>query len=87
MEDIISFTGPANNQRPITSKRSVETQVRMKDGETMVLGGLIKDNEVKTVRKVWLLGDIPLLGALFRHTTKQKAKTDLMILITPHIIR
>lgn len=87
VEDIISFTGPANNQRPITSKRSVETQVRMKDGETMVLGGLIKDNEVKTVRKVWLLGDIPLLGMLFRHTTKQKTKTDLLILITPHIVR
>jgi type II secretory pathway component GspD/PulD (secretin) len=87
VEDIISFTGPANNQRPITSKRSVETQVRMKDGETMVIGGLIKDNEVKTVRKVWFLGDIPLLGHLFRSTSKQKNQTDLLIMITPRIVR
>jgi len=87
VEDIISFTGPANNQRPITSKRSVETQVRMKDGETMVIGGLIKENEVKTVRKVWLLGDIPLLGHLFRSNSKQKNQTDLLIMITPHIVR
>ncbi len=87
VEDIISFTGPANNQRPITSKRSVETQVRMKDGETMVIGGLLKDNEVKTVRKVWFLGDIPLLGHLFRSTSKQKNQTDLLIMITPRIVR
>ncbi|MCI0404618.1 MAG: secretin and TonB N-terminal domain-containing protein [candidate division Zixibacteria bacterium] len=87
VEDIISFTGPVNNQRPITSKRSVETQIRMKDGETMVIGGLIKDNEVKTVRKVWLLGDIPLLGHLFRSTSKQKNQTDLLIMITPRIVR
>ncbi len=87
VEDIISFTGPANNQRPITSKRSVETQVRMKDGETMVIGGLIKDNEVKTVRKVWFFGDIPLLGHLFRSTSKQKNQTDLLIMITPRIVR
>ncbi|MCI0329731.1 MAG: secretin and TonB N-terminal domain-containing protein [candidate division Zixibacteria bacterium] len=87
VEDIISFTGPANNQRPITSKRSVETQIRMKDGETMVIGGLIKDNEVKTVRKVWLLGDIPLLGHLFRSTSKQKNQSDLLIMITPRIVR
>jgi type IV pilus assembly protein PilQ len=87
VEDIIGFTGPTNNQRPITSKRSVETQVRVKDGETLVLGGLIKDNEVKTVRKVWLLGDIPLLGNLFRNTSKTKTKTDLLILITPRIVR
>ncbi|HLG93981.1 MAG TPA: secretin and TonB N-terminal domain-containing protein [candidate division Zixibacteria bacterium] len=87
VEDIISFTGPINNQRPITSKRSVETQIRMKDGETMVICGLIKDNEVKTVRKVWLLGDIPLLGNLFRSNSKQKNQTDLLIMITPRIVR
>ena len=87
VEDIIGFTGPLNNQRPITSKRSVETQVRLKDGETMVLGGLIKENEVKTVRKVWLLGDIPLLDGLFRSTSKRTTKTDLLVLITPHIVR
>lgn len=87
VEDIISFTGPPDNQRPITSKRSVETQIRMKDGETMVIGGLIKDNEIKTVRKVWLLGDIPLLGNLFRSKSSQKNQTDLLIMITPRIVR
>lgn len=87
VEDIIGFTGPAENQRPITTKRSVETQIRLKDGETMVIGGLIKDNEVKTVHKVWLFGDIPVLGSLFRSSTKQKTKSDLLIMITPRIVR
>lgn len=87
VEDIVGFTGPADNQRPITTKRSVETQIRMKDGETMVIGGLIKDNEVKTVHKVWFFGDIPLLGNLFRSSSKEKTQSDLVIMITPRIVR
>lgn len=86
LEEIIGFTGPPDAPQPITSKREVETTVTVQDGETVVIGGLIKETENKTVEKVWLLGDIPLLGYLFRHTTTKKQKTDLLIFITPKII-
>ncbi|RMF61065.1 MAG: type II secretion system protein GspD, partial [Calditrichaeota bacterium] len=64
----------------------VQTTVSVKDGETVVIGGLIKENETKNVDKVWLLGDIPLLGYLFRHTSTKKEKTDLLIFITTKIM-
>jgi len=86
IEEITGEVVVDRNRAPITSKRSVSTVVSVKDGETIVIGGLIKENTVKTVRKVWLLGDIPLLGHLFRHHVLEKKQTDLLIFITPHII-
>jgi len=74
------------NRAPITSKRSVDTVVKVKDGETIVIGGLIKENIADTVNKVWLLGDVPLIGNLFRHRTKEKKQSDLLIFITPRIV-
>lgn len=74
------------NRAPITSKRSVQTVVTVRDGETIVIGGLIKENRSETVRKVWLLGDIPLIGNLFRHTELERKQTDLLIFLTPHIL-
>lgn len=72
---------------PITDKRSVETSVVVRDHETIVIAGLIKDNIRVSERKVPLLGDIPLLGYLFKYEKKEKSKTNLMLFITPHIIR
>lgn len=86
MEEIIGYTGPPDAQQPITSRREVNTTVRLKDGETLAIGGLIKENETKTVDKVWLLGDIPILGYLFKHTSVKKQKSDLLIFITTKII-
>lgn len=86
LEEIIGFTGPADFQQPITSKREVETTVTVNDGETLVLGGLIKETNSKVVEKVWLLGDIPLLKYLFSTTSTKKEKTDLLIFITPKIL-
>lgn len=86
MEEIIGFTGPSDFPQPITSKREVQTTVTVKDGETVVIGGLLKESNSKNVEKVWLLGDIPLLGKLFRHTTTKKEKSDLLIFITPKIL-
>ncbi len=86
IEEITGFTGPAENQRPITSNRSVKTTVRVRDGETLVIGGLLKDSEFKIVRKVPLLGQIPLLGKLFQHHTTQLERTDLTVFITPTIV-
>lgn len=52
VQDIIGYSGPADNQRPITSKRSVETQVRLGDAETAVLGGLLKENDIEIERRI-----------------------------------
>jgi general secretion pathway protein D len=71
----------------VTTKRSAKTSVVVKDKETVVIGGLIQDTEEDTVSKVPLLGDIPLLGWLFKTKSKVRKKTNLMILLTPHIVR
>jgi general secretion pathway protein D len=71
----------------VTTKRSAKTSVVVKDNETVVIGGLIQDKENVTDTKIPLLGDIPLLGWLFKSKTKTRNKTNLMILLTPHIVR
>jgi len=70
-----------------TSKRSAKTTVVVKDQQTVVIGGLISDDTTNTVRKVPWLGDVPLLGHLFRSTQTTSRKNNLLIIITPHIIR
>ena len=75
------------NRAPITSKRAVHTTVSVRDGETIVIGGMIKDNTTVVTSKVFLLGDIPLIGPFFRHQKKEKKQTDLIIFITPHIVK
>jgi len=71
----------------ITTKRSAKTSVVVKDKETVAIGGLIQDSEEETVSKVPFLGDIPLLGWLFKTKSKTRKKTNLMILLTPHIVK
>ena len=65
--------------------RSAETRVAVRDGQTIVIGGLIEDQETDTVRKVPLLGDIPVAGNLFKRTIKEKRKTELLIFLTPRV--
>jgi general secretion pathway protein D len=67
-------------------KRETKTTVNVKDGNTFVIGGLIKNSEHTSAKKVPLLGDIPLLGWLFKTQTKQDKKTNLLVFITPHIV-
>jgi general secretion pathway protein D len=71
----------------VTTKRSAKTSIVVKDKETVVIGGLIQDSEDVNVQKVPFLGDIPVIGWLFKTTTKSRKKTNLMILLTPHIIK
>ena len=71
----------------ITNKRSATTTVVVKDRETMVIGGLIRDNVTSSESKVPFLGDIPILGWLFKYRTSRVEKTNLMIFITPYIIK
>jgi len=86
VEEVIGQVTAAGNSAPITSKRTVETIVNLRNNETMVIGGLIRENNKETIRKVWLLGDIPLIGNLFRNKTIMKSQTDLLIFITPRIV-
>jgi len=76
-----------NKVGPSTSLRKANTTVVVKDRQTMVIGGLIRDNVTSRTSKVPFLGDIPLLGWLFKSNTKRVEKTNLMIFITPHIIK
>ena len=68
-------------------ERSTKSMVRIKDGETVIIGGLLRHETVQTITKLPILGDIPLLGAFFRHKDKSKDKErELLIFITPRII-
>lgn len=69
------------------SKRSINTNIVVPDGDTAVLGGLVKDSEKETVTKVPLLGDIPILGWLFKSRKMEKEKTNLFVFLTPKIVR
>jgi len=71
----------------ITNKRSLESTVLVDEGQIIVLGGLIQDSVSNGVDKVPLLGDLPILGSLFRHETRQHTKTNLMIFIRPYVMR
>jgi general secretion pathway protein D len=71
----------------VTTKRSTKTSIVVKDKETVVIGGLIQDTEDENVQKMPFLGDIPGLGWLFKTKTKSRKKTNLMILLTPHIVK
>ncbi len=69
----------------VFATRSASTRVAVMNGQTIVIGGLIEDQMSETVRKVPLLGDVPILGQLFRRTTKEKNKTELLIFLTPYV--
>ena len=87
VENIVGFTGPTNNQKPITSSRSIRTRVTVNNGETLALGGLLSEEETIRKQKVPILGSIPILGSLlFTHKHSEKRKADLIILITPTIV-
>ena len=79
--------GEAGAADLITNKREIETTVLVEDGQTIVLGGLIQDDIREVRKKVPLLGDIPLLGYLFRSTSTQTTTTELSFVITPRIIQ
>lgn len=87
VEDIIGYSGPPESRKPITASRSIRTTITVNDGETVALGGLLKEDEITTENKVPLLGHIPLLGRLlFTNKSTDKTTTDLLILITPRIM-
>ncbi|MDQ7059428.1 MAG: type II and III secretion system protein [Ghiorsea sp.] len=78
-------TSPLGSTAPILDIKQASTLVRVRDGETVVIGGLIQDETSENERKVPLLGDIPGLGALFTSSYKHKQRTELVIFLTPKI--
>jgi len=72
---------------PIIRTRSAKTTVIIKNGETLVIGGLIDDQDTKGVTKVPILGDIPIIGAFFRSQTNRKIRNELLVFVTPRIIK
>ena len=72
---------------PIVNQRQAETTVSVKDGETIVLGGIMRSTVSSKVKKIPLLGDIPILGNLFKSTDKTTSKTELMVFLTPRVVR
>ncbi len=83
---ILDFVTVENTSLPRLSNESAKTSVLVKDGDTLVIAGLIKDQTTDTKKKVPGLGQIPFFGAPFRKSEVTKTKTDLMIFMTPHIV-
>ncbi|MFO0874387.1 MAG: secretin N-terminal domain-containing protein [Phycisphaerales bacterium] len=75
-----------NFQSPVITRRRANTTVTVKDGETIVLGGLVSDRFERRTNKVPIIGDIPFLGFFFRSDIETVAKTELMIVLTPHVV-
>jgi general secretion pathway protein D len=75
------------NVGPTITKRSTKTSVVVKDNQTVVIGGLMQEQETQSVTEVPILGDIPLLGWLFKHKNIEKQKTNLLVFLTPHIVK
>lgn len=73
------------NVPPTINSRVLDSTVRLQDGETIILGGLIQDSENKTFNKIPILGDIPLLGKLFSNRSTDKIKSELVIFLTPYV--
>ncbi|MEW6162289.1 MAG: type II secretion system secretin GspD [Nitrospirota bacterium] len=72
---------------PTTTKRSTKTSVVVKDRQTVVIGGLMQERDEENLTKVPLLGDIPLLGWLFKYKSVSKKKTNLLVFLTPHVVK
>ena len=83
----MSETGEREIAATLLSRRNLDLKnVRIKDGETLIIAGLIQENEQKTVQKIPFLGDLPVIGTVFRSTTTSKTKNELVIMLTPRII-
>ncbi len=85
VEEITSYTGEFND-RPIIAERTATTQIKVKDGDTITIGGLIRESEVETVKRVPFVGRIPVLKYLFTHKSRRVQNTDLLIFITPRVM-
>ena len=86
-QEVSSVQDTTNAAGIVTNMRAIETNVLVDDGAIVVLGGLIQDNVSDTVDKVPVLGDLPVVGGLFRFQTRRQQKTNLMVFLRPYIVR
>jgi general secretion pathway protein D len=86
-QQVTKVTSASTSATPTTLKRTAKTTVVVKDNETIVIGGLVGDSTQDNTYKVPLLGDIPLLGWLFKTNSTSREKTNLYVFLTPHIVR
>jgi general secretion pathway protein D len=86
-QQVTKLTSAATSTTPTTLKRTAKTTVVVKDNETVVIGGLVGDSTENDTYKVPLLGDIPVLGWLFKTHSTSREKTNLYVFLTPHIVR
>jgi type II secretory pathway component GspD/PulD (secretin) len=84
--EVGDVTGVTGSNLPIITKRTAESTVRIADGEVIAIGGLLQDVRRETKRKIPLLGDLPLIGPLFRNTTTDNDTREVVIFIVPHIL-
>ena len=82
----VNVSGVINNITLLSERRLESGQIRLRDGQTLVLSGIIQDQDRTLVSKVPILGDIPLLGALFRRTERQNQRREVIVLVTPRIL-
>lgn len=83
---ISQWVESGNNKAPQISERSAETTVRVKNGETILIGGLLKNEEIKSIKQIPLLSKIPVLGELFKSRSIEKKDSEVVIAITPTIV-
>lgn len=86
-QEITELVSISETLGPTTTKRAAKSTVVVKDNQTIVIGGLIRDRQTADAEKVPFLGDIPILGRLFRRDKNLKEKTNLLIFLTPHIVK
>ncbi len=86
-QEVSSVQEPVSPTGIITNMRAIETNVLVDDGAIVVLGGLVQDNVANGTEKVPVLGDLPLVGGLFRYETRRQQKTNLMVFLRPFIVR
>lgn len=86
----LDFTNALRTQGfvvPAITTRRAATTIELADGQSFAIGGLLRDNVRESIKKVPVLGEIPILGALFRSSSFQKSETELVIIVTPHLVK
>lgn len=84
--EVSTLEGLINNQYPRTGITTVKTEVRVRDGDTIIVGGLLREIETYTLQKLPFLGDLPVLGEFFRNTSIDRTKSEVFITVTPKIM-
>lgn len=84
--EVSNISGQTVNGQPIIATRRADSVINLSSGSPIVIGGLMDSSETKTLKKIPLLGDIPIIGEFFKHTSKSKDKREIIIVVTPYLV-